>query len=175
MAVLFLLLAASLATAQARVDFSGAWSAVGGGGRGGGAADPSAAMGSGWGGDITIVQRNGVFTVERVFFSRGDLQPALKLRCALDGTPTPNVLLMGRGMQESTCTAAWQGDTLVLTTVEQVDELSLAEPIVSEVRRRLTLRPSGSLVGRPSLLIETTFAGVLGGPSTTTRTVYAPR
>jgi len=110
-----------------------------------------------------------------VYFSRGDLQPVLRLRCALDGTPTPNELLMGRGVQKSTCTAGWEGDVLVLTTVEPVDDPSLTDPLTSEVRRRLTLRSSGSLVGMPSLLIETTFGGVPGGRPTTTRTVYTPR
>jgi hypothetical protein len=173
-AVLMVLLA-GVAAAQEHADFSGAWSAAAGGGRGGRGTAPAEAMGSGWGPDITISQKDGVLTVERVFFSRGDLQPALKFRYALDGTPTANAVTMGRGVQERVCTASWEGDTLVITSVETVPAGPDGEPITSEVRQRLTLRPSGSLVGEPSLLVETTIAGVLGGPPTSTRTVYAKR
>jgi len=162
--------------AQQAVDFTGAWSATpGGGARGGRGGAPPASMGSGWGDDITITQKDGVLTVERVFFERGDLQPPLKFRYALDGTPSTNTVMMGRGMQETTSTASWDGDTLVITSRATIPGVAGDEPIVSEVERRLTLRPPGSLTGMPSLLIETTFGGVLGGPPTSTRTVYAPR
>lgn len=163
------------AAAQQPPDFSGAWTAAdGGGGRGRGPA-PSETPGSGWGAEITITQKDGLLVVERDFFSRGDLQPALKSRYALDGTPVTNTVMMGRGMQERVCTTAWDGDTLVITAVAMVSTGAGRPDVASEVRRRLTLRPPASLVGTSSLLVETTFGGVLGGPPTTTRTIYTRR
>ncbi|MGD8330121.1 MAG: hypothetical protein PVJ49_11855 [Acidobacteriota bacterium] len=176
LAIAVLITIAGSAGAQQPVDFTGAWStSPGGGARGGRGGAPPASMGSGWGDDITIVQKNGVLTVERVFFERGDLQPALKFRYALDGTPTTNTVMMGRGKQETTSTAAWDGDTLVVTSSATIPDVGGDTPAVSEVQRRLTLRPPAGLTGMPSLLIETTFGGVLGGPPTSTRTVYTRR
>ena len=126
------------------------------------------------GGDFTIEQDEDTLTLTRVFFSRADLQPPLKFRFALDGSETRNVVLMGRGMQEQVSTAAWEGDRLVITTVHDVAEDVGGERIVSEVVRTLSLRPpsAGRAAWPPSLVVETSRSGVLGGPPSTTTTVY---
>ncbi len=163
--------------AQAPPDFSGRWtsdpepaaSVAGGqrgarGGRGGGARVGD--IGSGWGSPVTITQDARRLTVEYVFFARGDLQPPLRFTYALDGSETTNEVTMGRGLQRQTSRARWDGGALVLTTVHPFTNPDTGELLTSEVVRRLTLESEASLV------VETERAGVMGGPPSTTRTVF---
>ena len=133
-------------------------------------------MGSGWGPSITIVQGMGKLTVERVFFSRGDLQPPLKFHYSLDGSETRNTVMMGRGMQEQVSRTAWEGDELVITTVHKYPSPEDGRMVTSEVKQTLSLQ-SSSLVRfpLPSLVIEWTISGVQGGASSSTQTVYRKR
>jgi len=147
------------AAAAAAADFSGSWSAgQGGGGRGGSVA---ANLGSGWGSDITIVQTASTLTVERIFFTGGDLQP-----------PIVNTVLMGRGEQTFASTTTWQGDRLVIATRYTFAGPD-GRPMMGEMRRTLWLQSSSQPSRPPSLVVETVRSGVLGGPPSTTRTVYS--
>jgi hypothetical protein len=123
-------------------------------------------MGSGWGSNITITQDAAKLTVEYAFFGRGDMQPPLKFVYALDGSETRNSVMMGRGIQPSTSKAAWQGDTLVITTMHAFTGPDSGKPSALEVKQVLSLESPASLV------VETTRGGVMGGPPSTTRTVY---
>jgi hypothetical protein len=163
-AVLALALVAQPADAQQRPDFSGEWTQTRpeGGGRGG----PRGDMGSGWGPALAITQDAATLTVQYDVFVRGDLQPPLRFRYALDGSASRNAVMMGRGIQERTSTATWQGDTLAITTVFEPDEPDVPAGARVELRRRLWLE------GPAALVVEATRTGVLGGPTTTTRTVY---
>jgi hypothetical protein len=157
------------ATAQTRPDFSGRWtsepSPAGDGQRGAGG-ERIGDMGSGWGSNITITQTAERMTVEYVFFARGDMQPPLRFVFALDGSVTKNSVMMGRGIQAQTSKTAWEGDKLVITTTHSFGAPETGQPLTSEVKQTLALES-------PTLLIvETTRGGVLGGPSSTTRTVY---
>jgi hypothetical protein len=170
-------LLATVVAAQTRPDFSGRWTtdpdpaetaqagARGGGQRGGGRGGRGD-MGSGWGSTITIAQDAARVTVEYAFFSRGDMQPPLKFTYALDGSETRNSVMMGQGTQVQTSRTAWQGDALVITTRHTFADPASGKPVPVEVTQKLTLDTPASLV------VETTRAGVLGGPPTTTRTVY---
>jgi hypothetical protein len=161
---------------QERPDFSGVWTSTvqGGGGFAAGGTRGAGSLGSGWGSSFTIEQGADMLTVTRVFFSRGDLQPPLKFRFALNGSETRNVVLMGRGMQEQLSTTAWDGDNLVITTLYDVPKGQGSELILAEVTQTLSLRPpsAGRAAWPPSLVLETVRGGVLGGPPSTTRTVY---
>jgi hypothetical protein len=171
--------------AQSKPDFSGRWTTdpnpaaapaaaapatparggappAGAGQRGGGRGD----MGSGWGSTITITQDAAKLTVEYAFFGRGDMQPPLKFVYALDGSETRNSVMMGRGIQQSTSKAAWQGETLVVTTIHTFADPDSGKPAAAEVKQVLSLESPASLV------VETTRAGVRNGPASTTRTVY---
>jgi hypothetical protein len=165
------------AAALAAPDFSGRWTidaappaggggaaaaAGGGAARGGGRGD----MGSGWGSTITITQDAARLTVEYVFFGRGDLQPPLKFVYALDGSETKNSVMMGRGVQEQVSKTAWEGDTLVITTTHRFTDPATGKPMTEDVKQALTLESPTALI------VETTRAGVLGGPSTATKTTY---
>ena len=146
-----------LVAGGAKPDFSGRWTADPGRG---------ADMGSGWGSTITIAQDASRLTVEYVFFGRGDLQPPLKFVYALDGSETKNSVMMGRGVQEQISTTAWDGDRLIITTIHTFVDPATNKPLKAVVKQALALDASGALV------VETTREGVLGGPTSTTKTVY---
>lgn len=154
--------------AQQRPDFAGEWTIAAeprGGQRGPGPAAP-AEFGSGWGRTITVEQDAGTLTVFWPFYTRGDLQPPLRFVYALDGSPTTNAVLMGRGAQEQVSRATWRGDTLVITTVHTFPDPATGRPATTEVTRAL------SLASPTSLVVETTVAGPPGGPATRSRVVY---
>lgn len=171
--------------AQTRPDFSGRWTSApepvadapaagergaargaarGRGGRGRGAA--AGDMGSGWGETITITQDARALVVEYPFFSRGDLQPPLRFTYALDGTPTTNAVTMGRGRQEQSARARWDGDALVLSSTYTFPHPETAKPVEGTVTRTL------SLASPTTMVVEVTRSGVLGGAPSTTRTTY---
>jgi hypothetical protein len=163
---------------QSRPDFSGRWTtdpvaqaadattAGAAGQRGRGRGPARGDMGSGWGPTITITQDAGRLTVEYAFFSRGDLQPPLRFVYALDGSETRNTVMMGRGMQVQTARTAWDNGRLKITTVHTLADPATGKPATVEVVQTLTLESPAQLV------VETTRAGVLGGPATSTRSVY---
>jgi hypothetical protein len=159
-----------------RPDFSGRWSSpVEAGESGASARGRSGSRGSGWGTALTIDEDDGVLTVTRVFFTRGDLQPPIKLRFALDGSPTVNTVLMGRGAQRQTSTTAWDGQSLVITTRYEVPAGEDGSMVTYEEVRTLSLRPppAGRNAWPPSLAMEIVRNGVLGGPPSTTRLVFS--
>ncbi|MEX2271806.1 MAG: hypothetical protein WD690_10060 [Vicinamibacterales bacterium] len=166
-------------SAQSRPDFSGRWTMdapapspappvqpPAQGRRGGGPAVRSGDLGSGWGSTITIAQTERALTVEYAFFTRGDMQPPLKFTFALDGSESKNTVMMGRGFQVERSKPAWEGQTLVITTLHDFKDPASGKPVAFEVTRRL------SLESPDSLMVETTRGGVLGGPPSTTRVVY---
>jgi hypothetical protein len=166
-------LAVSLTVAAVQTDFAGRWTtdpdpaapapAGPGQGRGGPARGD---MGSGWGPTITIAQDTGRLTVEYAFFARGDMQPPLRFAYALDGSATKNTVMMGHGMQTQVSTAKWDGARLVIRTGHSFIDAATGKPATTEVTQTLSLESPSSLV------VETTRAGVNGGPPSTTRTTY---
>jgi hypothetical protein len=167
--VVVLTACASGVLAQTRPDFSGRWTSdtdpatvVPAAGRGAQRGD----MGSGWGSTITVTQDAKVVTVEYAFFGRGDMQPPLRFTYALDGSETKNTVMMGHGMQVETSKTAWDAAKLVITTSHPFLDPASGKPATVIVTRALALESPTSLV------VLTTRSGVLGGQSTTTRTVY---
>jgi len=160
--VMSVVAAASASAAAGVADFSGNWSSDGV------TSDADAlyrARGSGWGDRITVTQKNGRLTVEYPFFARGDLQPPLEFSYLPDGEATVNRVMMGRGVQTQSSTARWIDGRLTVTTRHSFD-LDGTTRMESEVTQTLWLESSTTLV------VETTRAGVSGGPASTNRTVY---
>ena len=171
-----------LVSAQGKPDFSGRWTsdadpaaadpaanAAGQRGRGAGPAPGRggrADMGSGWGSTITIAQDASRLTVEYAFFGRGDMQPPMRFIYALDGSETKNTVMMGQGMQVQSSRSVWDGDKLAVTTRHTFTNPETRKPEIAEVKHVLSLESPTSLV------VEVTRSGVLGGPTTTTKTVY---
>ena len=108
----------SVAIAQKRPDFTGAWTPPPAGVVAG--TETTGSLGSGWGSSFTLRQTEDALILERVLFAKADLQPAMRFRFALDGSETRNTVLMGRGEQVQVSTVAWDGDKLVITTVYHV-------------------------------------------------------
>ena len=161
-------------SAQEHPNLTGTWTvaelpavtAAGGNG-------PQMSLGSGWGDSFTLIHDPETLTVERVLYRPRDYQPTMRLRYALDGTESRNTFMMGRGLQAQISTAAWESDKLVITIVHTDPDAEEGGAIRCEVRQTLSLEPPRQAVGEPSLVVETTRCGVLGGLPSTTRTVYS--
>jgi hypothetical protein len=172
-AALCIAAAASVLSAQPPTDFSGRWTldapeipltpAVPG--------TPAAAaapgdLGSGWGSTITINQDARRLTVEYIVFSRYDLQPPLVLTYPLDGSEGRNTVMMGRGEQVESSRARWDAASLIIVTTFHVDDRRAGKPFTAQMTRTLRLESPQTLI------VEVTRDGVLGGPSSTTRSIY---
>lgn len=123
-------------------------------------------MGSGWGSTITITQDAKRLSVEYTVFSRYDLQPPLTLTYLLDGSVGRNTVMMGRGEQIESSRAQWNGQTLTITTTFDIADRGAGTPFTAELTRKLRLESPTTMI------VEVTRAGVLGGPASTTRSVY---
>jgi hypothetical protein len=151
-AILCVLLAMPL-SAQQVMDFSGQWQRADGND-----------IGSGWGDVITVTQQGSRLQVEYALFAASDRQPPLRFVYDLEGRETRNSFMMGRGSQVQTSRAQLVGGSLEITTFH--DLVVQGRSVQSEVHQVLSLESSGTLV------VEVTRLGVLGGPPTTSRSVY---
>ena len=152
---------------QAPADFSGRWTEAApdpaaGRGRGGTRGN----MGSGWSTTIAISQDAKQLVVESIVYTRSDLQAQPRFVYALDGSQTRNTVMMGRGLQVQSSRAVWDGASLRITTSHTLSDPSTGKPLTMEAVQTLSLESPTRLV------IDVTRAGVLGGPPSTTRTVY---
>lgn len=154
-AILCVLLAAPVA-AQQVTDFSGQWQRADGND-----------IGSGWGDVITVTQEGPRLQVEYALFAPGDRQPPLRFVYDLEGRETHNDFMMGRGVQMQTSRAKLIGGSLEIMTSHEL--IVQGRALQSDVRQVLSLESSGTLV------VEVTRLGVLGGPPTTSRSVYRRR
>ena len=128
--------------AQAPADFSGTWTLAPSGRAPGvatGATPPTLSapgdMGSGWGPEIVITQDASTLTVVYTYFHPRDIQPPFTLRYALDGSATTNTLNMGRGPQEQTSRASWEGASLVITTTHRFVNPQNGQAMTSDTRQ----------------------------------------
>src|SRR5262245_60802564 len=157
----------ALALPQAPADFSGRWTmATEPVPTGPAAASARGDLGSGWGPTVVITQDARQLVVETVRYSTYDMQPQPKFVYALNGAQSFNAAMMGRGMQEQSSRAAWQGAALVITTTHRVADPSSGTPAQFTVTQKLSLESPTSLV------VEATRSGAFGGRGSTTRAVY---
>lgn len=163
------------AGAQARPDFSGRWSAEApaptlsardAAAERGRPTARAVELGSGWGRTITIMQDARTLTVQWPIFTSYDMQPPLTFVYALNGSESVNTVMMGRGVQRQRSTATWTDSSLVIKTVYAFTDPSTGRDLPAEVRQTLTL------ASPTSLAVETVRGPALGGPPSTTRTVY---
>lgn len=129
-------------------------------------------LGSGWGDQFSIVQSASQLVVERAFFVPRETQPLVRYRYALDGSKTENLVTTGRTGPAPVSTATWDGNRLVITTVYRFQEITGGPWQESRTTQTLWLQPGTSSPFEPSLVVETTRASALGGPTSTNRTVY---
>jgi arylsulfatase A-like enzyme len=131
-----------------------------------------ASLGSGWGEKITILQRSNYLEIERVVFNARELQPLVNYRYALDGSPTENLIHIGRGNKPNTSSTQWQENRLVITTIVQYQNPKNKTWLDSKIIQTLWLEDATNAPWEPKLIVETYREGVLGGISSTNRTVY---
>ena len=127
---------------------------------------PRGDMGSGWGSPLTITQDARQLVVEQTLFSRYDLQPPLRFVYALDGSETRNAVMTGHTTQVRLSRTAWAGQALRITTSYPAVDPASGQTFTTEVTHTLSLESHATLV------VEVTRGGALGGPATTTRTIY---
>jgi hypothetical protein len=165
------LLGASVASAQ-RPDFSGTWTSTPPGAPTvatvGDASFRRGDMESGWSSTITVAQTPDSLIVSYVFFVAYDLQPPVRLAYALNGSESRNTVMIGHKSEERRSRLAFDGAKVTITTLHPAPP-EVTKGAAVEVRQVLTLESPASLV------IETTRAGVMGGSSSTIRTVYSKK
>ncbi|MBN1270675.1 MAG: sulfatase-like hydrolase/transferase [Candidatus Aminicenantes bacterium] len=131
-----------------------------------------ATLGSGWGNKISIKHTSDQLEIERVVFVPREIQPLVRYCFTLDGSETENALTMGRTGPAPTSTTAWDGDRLVITTLYPFQDPEDGRWLTSKVTQTVWLQPGMGTPWEPSLVVETTRGGALGGPPSTNRTVY---
>ncbi len=132
-----------------------------------------ATLGSGWGEKISIEHRADHLEMERVVFTPREAQPLMNFRYALDGSVTENTINIGRGNMTLFSSTQWQNNKLVITTLFPYQDPVSGKWQKSKMIQTLWLEEPTNQPWEPTLLIETYREGVLGGLSTTNRTVYA--
>ena len=115
---------------------------------------------------VTIAQDTKQLRVEYTVFSQYDLQPPLTFIYPLDGSAGRNTMMLGRGEQIESSRTQWRGQTLIITTTSRIADRGTAKPFTAELTRTL------SLESPTTLIVAVTRAGVLGGPSSRTRSIY---
>ena len=162
-----------LAGAQQRPDFSGEWRSAEDRATSVSAAGDAqfrrGEMGSGWGSTIRITQRPDSLILEYDFFSSYDLQPPIRLAYSMNGSESRQTVMIGHAGSEQRSRVSWRGDTLVVSTTYPAPKAADGRAASAETVRTLNLESPTSLV------VETTRVGVLGGATTTTKTVYTKR
>jgi arylsulfatase len=162
-------------TPVAAPDFSGTWSTGASSSApptGRAVTRPAPTLGSGWGDRISIIHNAERVDVERVFFVPREVQATVRYRFLLDGSETENVVTLGRSGPAPTSTAAWDGDRLVMTTTYRFQDPGSRQWHTSEVVQTMWLQPANGTPFEPTLVVETVRGSALGGPPSTTRTVY---
>ena len=156
-------------------NFSGTWSTVAVSSApptGRSSLQRAATLGSGWGDRISIAHDADRLEVERLFFLPREIQPLIRYRYALDGAKTENAVTMGRTGPAPTSTAAWEGNRLVITTLFPYQDPEDGRWLTHTLTQTMWLQPARGTPWEPSLVVETTRGGALGGPPSTNRTVY---
>jgi arylsulfatase A-like enzyme len=129
-------------------------------------------LGSGFGEKITIIQRPNSLEIEKVHFTPRELQPMINYHFNLDGTSAENTINMGRGSKPIVSNANWQDNRLVITTLYPFPEHNNSPRVSCKVIQTLWLEEATNAPWEPSLIIETYREGILGGISSTNRTIY---
>lgn len=132
-----------------------------------------ASLGSGWGDQITILQREDYLEIERVVFTPRELQPIVKYRYSLRGEETQNAVTMGRTTKAPVSTAQWHDNRLVITTKFPFQDPRDGSWHEGKMIQTLWLESPTSSPWEPKMIVETSREGVLGGISSTNRTVYS--
>ncbi len=129
-------------------------------------------LGSGWGEKISIIHPKENIEIERVFFGPREVQPLINYRYALDGSVSENSIYMGRSAKPLSSTTKWQENRLAITTVYPFQNPITGSKETCKMIQTLWLEAPTFAPWEPALIVETYREGVMGGFSSTNRTVY---
>lgn len=129
-------------------------------------------LGSGWGDKISIKHVPDELDVERVVFIPRDFQQLVRYRFALNGTKSENNVLTGREGKPITSIARWEENRLVITSTYPFKDTKTGKWLESKMIQTLWLEPPTKTPWEPKLIVETLREGLLGGLTSTNRTVY---
>jgi arylsulfatase A-like enzyme len=132
-----------------------------------------ATLGSGWGDKISILQKPDYLEVERVIFSPRELQEMILRRYAMNGSASENTVNTGRSPKPFVSTTKWEENRLVITSKIPFQNPKKGEWKEGKMVQTLWLENSPNAPWEPRLVVETFREGVLGGISTTNRTIYS--
>ncbi|UII80628.1 sulfatase-like hydrolase/transferase [Flagellimonas sp. CMM7] len=133
---------------------------------------PVPSLGSGWGDKISIKHVPNQLDVERVVFVPREIQQLVRYHFALDGSKSENNILMGRTGKPIVSTSSWKDDRLIITSSYPFQDSKSGKWLTSKVTQTLWLQPAKGTPWESTLIVETTREGLLGGLSSTNRTVY---
>lgn len=129
-------------------------------------------LGSGWGDRISINNTTNQLEVEHVVFVPREIQQLARYKFALDGSISENDILMGRTGKPIASTSVWKNNRLIITSNYPFQDSKSKKWLNSKVTQTLWLQPATRTPWEPTLIVETTREGLLGGLSSTNRTKY---
>ena len=129
-------------------------------------------LGSGWGEKISITHNAELLNIQRVVFTARELQPLLNYQFSLKGAKTQNTFNMGLGDINLNSTCKWEDNRLVISTIFPFQNPKDKTLQRCKVIQTLWLEAPTNAPWEPPLIVETVVEGVLGGLTTTNRTVY---
>jgi arylsulfatase len=129
-------------------------------------------LGSGWGNQISVQHTPNQLKVERVVFNPREIQQLVRYRFALDGSKFENNIQMGRTLKPILSTSNWVQNRLVITSSYPFQDSRTGKWLSSKVTQTLWLEPASKTPWESTLIVETTREGLMGGSSSTNRTVY---
>jgi arylsulfatase len=129
-------------------------------------------LGSGWGDKISITHTPDQLEVERVVFIPREIQQLVRYRFALDDSESENNIQMGRTGKPIVSTSRWKDNRLIISSSYPFQDSKTGQWLSSKVIQTLWLDPASGTPWEATLVVETTREGVLGGLTSTNRTVY---
>jgi arylsulfatase A-like enzyme len=132
-----------------------------------------ASLGSGWGEKISLLQRADYLDVERVVFAPREGQPLVNYHYALNGSLTENNINMGRSTKPPISSTKWVENKLVITTLFPYQDPKTAAWLQSKMIQTLWMETPTENPWEPKLIVETRRESVLGGLTSTNRTIYS--
>ncbi len=131
-----------------------------------------ATLGSGWGEKISILHHSNNLDIERVVFTPRELQPTVSYHFTLDSS-TENNINTGRSQKPVVSTTKWQENRLIITSIFPIQDPNRGVWQNSKMTQTLWLEVATNAPWEPNLIVETRRESILGGFTSTNRTVYS--
>jgi hypothetical protein len=131
-----------------------------------------ATLGSGWGEKISILHHSNNLDIERVVFTPRELQPTVSYHFTIESS-TENNINTGRSQKPVVSTTKWQENRLIITSLFPIQDPNRGVWQNSKMTQTLWLEAATNAPWEPNLIVETKRESILGGFTSTNRTVYS--